>query len=47
MKELLLQAVVQEHIEMVKIDPQNVEVHAPWQTPMSPLDPLHLPSRKI
>lgn len=28
MKELLLQAMVQEHIEMVKIDPQNVEVHA-------------------
>lgn len=28
MKELLLQSVVQEHIEMVKIDPQNVEVHA-------------------
>lgn len=28
MRELLLQTVVEEHIEMVKLDPQNVEVHA-------------------
>jgi tetratricopeptide (TPR) repeat protein len=46
MKELLLQAVVQEHIEMVKIDPQNVEVHASLANAYVLLSMLYTPFPK-